>query len=90
VARTARYHESSGRVTDSTPTPAQVGNVIRRLRESRSQMSQEDLADVAGISANYLSGIELGQRNPTLAVLSALASGLEVPLSRLIADAEGE
>ncbi len=77
-------------MTGPTPTPAQVGHVIRRLRESRDQVSQEDLADAAGISANYLSGIELGQRNPTLAVLSALASALEVPLSRLIADAEGE
>lgn len=77
-------------MTGSTPTPAQVGHVIRRRRESRDQMSQEDLADAAGISANYLSGIELGQRNPTLVVLSALASALEVSLSSLIADAERE
>lgn len=88
MVRIDRYNESSGRVPDFAPTPTQVGQVIRHLRESQGGMSQEDLAHTAGISPNYLSGIELGQRNPTLAVLGALAAALGVALSDLVAEAE--
>lgn len=70
------------------PTPAQVGSAIRELRETRARLSQQDLADKAGISQKYLSGVERGERNPTLAVLGALAAALDVELSRLIGLAE--
>jgi transcriptional regulator with XRE-family HTH domain len=53
-------------------------------------MSQERLADAASISVPYLSEIERGQRNPTVAVMGRIAGALGVRLSELVALAEEE
>lgn len=54
------------------------------LKERRKQLgiTQIDLADLAGISANTLYKIERGQANPTVQVLSKLAAvlGMELKL----------
>ncbi len=41
-------------------------------------LSQEDLADDAGVSSNYLAKLETGKREPGLKVLMKLANVLEV------------
>jgi transcriptional regulator with XRE-family HTH domain len=46
-------------------------------------MTQQDLADKAGISKSYLSQIESGKRQGTVETLSAIARSLEVPLDVL-------
>jgi transcriptional regulator with XRE-family HTH domain len=74
-------------VANPSPTAAQVGSVIRALREARSD-SQETIADAADISRYYYSAIELGRRNPTLFVLACIARALEIELSELIGRAE--
>jgi transcriptional regulator with XRE-family HTH domain len=38
----------------------------------------------------YLSGIERGRRNPTWSKLTSLASGLEIPVVKIVEDAEAE
>jgi transcriptional regulator with XRE-family HTH domain len=53
-------------------------------------MSQERLANAADISVPYLSDIERGQRNPTVAVMARIARALGVRLSELVARAERE
>jgi XRE family transcriptional regulator, regulator of sulfur utilization len=53
-------------------------------------MSQERLADAAEISVTYLSEIERGQRNPTVAVMARIAHALGMRLSELVARAEGD
>ncbi len=63
-----------------------LGAGIRALREQRN-LSQESLSDRAGISYQYLSGIENGKENFTIQILESLAQALDMPLERLVAAA---
>ncbi len=47
-------------------------------------ISQENLADQAGLDRTYVSGIERGIRNPTFLVLLRLAQVLNIPASRFM------
>ena len=58
------------------------GNNIRKYRDLMG-ISQEDLADKSGLHRTYISGVERGVRNPTIAVVSQLAKALKVSLSDL-------
>ena len=59
-----------------------LGKRIKSLRRSRGY-TQEQLAEIIDISANYLAGIERGEANPTLSLLQRLSTGLEIPLPEL-------
>ena len=59
------------------------GRNIRRTRESKGD-SQEELAAAANLHRTYLSGIERGQRNPTLLIIVRIATALRVPPSELM------
>ncbi len=59
-----------------------LGNRIKSLRRSKGH-TQERLAEIIDINANYLAVIERGEANPTLSLLERLSTGLEVPLSEL-------
>ncbi len=59
-----------------------VGNNIRRLRK-KVQLSQEELAERAGLHRTYLGGVERGERNISLLNLSKIASALRVNLAEL-------
>ena|SRR5947208_7164039 len=56
-----------------------IGGRIRELRRIRNY-SQEQLAEIVGINAKYLSSIERGEENPTLDLFMRLAEGLKVEL----------
>jgi transcriptional regulator with XRE-family HTH domain len=58
---------------------------IKRLRVSQG-LSQEELADRAGLHRTYISGVERVVRNPTITVLGKIASGLGVALAELVAE----
>ncbi len=58
------------------------GKRVRELRQARG-ISQEDLADLAGMHRTYLGGIERGERNPCLRNISAIAEALGVTLEVL-------
>ena len=60
----------------------QFGEQVREIRLGRG-LSQEELADRAGVHRTYLGGIERGERNPSLKNILALARALEVPPARL-------
>ena len=60
-----------------------LGERVRALRK-RKEWSLEALAERAGMHVTYLSSVERGHRNPTLNVLAALASALDVTLSSLL------
>jgi transcriptional regulator with XRE-family HTH domain len=62
---------------------AVVGRNIRRLREEKG-LQQDALAHEAGVHVTYLSGIENGRRNMTLAVLERVARSLGVPEAELV------
>jgi transcriptional regulator with XRE-family HTH domain len=47
-------------------------------------MSQEQLAEAVGISQQYISGLERGQRNPTVVTLWELSRPLNVQPADLL------
>jgi transcriptional regulator with XRE-family HTH domain len=65
-----------------------LGDAIRERRGEIDGLSQEGLADLAGMHRTYVSEIERGLRNPSYRNLVKLAEALEVPLSELVARAE--
>jgi len=67
----------------------QVGLNVRKLREKRG-WSQEELAYKAHLHRTYISGVERGVRNPTVAVLQEIAKALNVASSQLLDTAKSE
>lgn len=64
-----------------------VGQVLRAEREHLG-LSQEALADKAGLDRTYLSGVERGVRSPNLRSIVKIASAMELKLSKLMLAAE--
>jgi transcriptional regulator with XRE-family HTH domain len=64
-----------------------VGANVSDLRTAQ-PLTQEQLAEMAGIEVRYLRLIERGRTNMTLSVLVDLADALGVELSRLVHPAE--
>jgi transcriptional regulator with XRE-family HTH domain len=60
-----------------------LGKRIRTLRKE-AKLTQEELAARAGLSANYVGGVERGERNAGITALVALARGLEVTVTKLL------
>jgi transcriptional regulator with XRE-family HTH domain len=69
-----------------SPAHAAYGQAFRQLRGERG-ISQERLAQLAGLDRTYVSGIERGERNPSLTNLLKLAETLEVGLGEVAARA---
>ena len=57
-----------------------VAKQITRFREERGY-SVNKLANLAGISQSYLREVELGNRNPTVEVLSYICDALKISLA---------
>jgi transcriptional regulator with XRE-family HTH domain len=66
--------------------------LMRRLKELRAKrkLSQEELAERAGITSQYLSRLENGRHDPSLSVLVKLANALGVKVGKLLDDNKGE
>jgi len=60
-----------------------LGRVVRSARQT-ARLSQESLADLAGINRNYLGQIERGEASPSIAVLEKVARALGLKLSEVI------
>jgi len=63
---------------------AAFGKRVRELRD-RLGLSQEELAERAGLHRNYIGGIERGERNVAILNVARLASGLGVSIAELFA-----
>jgi transcriptional regulator with XRE-family HTH domain len=63
-----------------------VGANVRKLRLSAG-ISQAELATRMGVDRAYVSGLEAGQRNPTIVTLWHLAKALNVKMRELFKDA---
>lgn len=58
---------------------------MRALRDERG-LSQEALADLAGVHRTYIGSVERGERNIALDNINAIAQALDVSPARLVAD----
>ncbi len=67
--------------------PVSLGRHLHDLRAGRG-LALSALAGQAGVSVSMLSAIERGEKTPTVVVLSRIADGLGLSLSRLLADLE--
>jgi transcriptional regulator with XRE-family HTH domain len=66
-----------------------VGRNVKRVRQHKG-LTQEQLAELSGFSQQYISGLEQGRRNPTVASLYELATALGVSHMELLHSAEDE
>jgi transcriptional regulator with XRE-family HTH domain len=60
-----------------------VARNLKRLRRERG-LSQEELADLAGLNRNYVGMVERRENAPTIDTLEALAKALQVDPVRLL------
>lgn len=82
----------NGGAQDNTALPDDVreklalaqDNPIKIIRKFRG-LTQDDLAQAAGISRPYLTEIETGRKNGSVKAMKALASVLNVPIDALAA-----
>jgi transcriptional regulator with XRE-family HTH domain len=64
----------------------QLGKTIKRLR-TEVGFSQRDLAEAADLTPSFLSLIEKGDREPSLATIRKIADALKIPAEIIIWDA---
>ncbi len=58
---------------------AEVAKRIKELRESR-HLSQNALANIAGVSPTYIYQLERGEKSPTIEYLNYICSALSISL----------
>lgn len=78
---------SQRRVFRSGSRAVEFGHEVRRRREA-SQLTLEQLAELSGLTPNYIGGVETLKRNPSLSTVLALAKGLKVPAGELLSGAK--
>lgn len=75
------------RIGMKTNFSIQFGVLLKSLRTER-KISQQKLAESAGVERNYIYYLEHGDSEPTLSVLMGLARGLGIPFSVFAAQIE--
>lgn len=58
------------------------GENVRKARRSKN-LTQEKLADKAGLHFTYIGQIERGLRNPSLINIHKLVKALDIPISQI-------
>ena len=71
---------------DNQRALGRLGDAIRARRNQRS-MSQEALADAAGINRTHMGEVERGKRNISLVALIGIAAALGCSVSSILSDA---
>jgi transcriptional regulator with XRE-family HTH domain len=61
--------------------------VVKKHREKR-KLSRATLAEKSGLHQTYIGLLERGERSPNLDTAKAIAKSLNIPLGKLITEAE--
>lgn len=69
------------------PALVGLGAAIRAARQAKG-LSQEALAEIAGIDRSYMGGIERGEHNLAIMNLLKIADALGVKASTILSEAE--
>jgi len=70
-------------ITTMDKISAKLGDNIKRIR-TRKKMSQGDIARALEVDRGYISNIENGKKNPTLATIKKLADALNISADELL------
>lgn len=62
---------------------AKLGSNLKRIR-TKKNISQGDIAKELGVSRGFISTIENGKANPTLATIAKLAKSIGVSVNELL------
>ena len=79
-------------MTEQGNTKQLLDTLALRIREKRKAMglTQEQLAELAGVSTNFLARMEMSDRTPSLSTLSRLANALRVQVADLLTSSSGK
>lgn len=80
---------SAGAAATSSEPPANLGTRLRQAR-LETRMTVRELARQLGVSASFISQLENGKSQPSVATLYSLGQVLRVPLQRLFEEPDGE
>lgn len=86
---TAFLNGSALPIADLPRPLVNLGEAVRRAR-SRKGLTQEELAEAAGVHRNYIGDVERGETNVGFLNLLKLAEGLGMSLEELISRYEAE
>ncbi len=78
---------AKGSAPETAELSVQLGQRVRAARAARA-MTMKQLAAESGISLPYLSRVEKGDGNISIAVLYRLATALNLPIENLLSDSE--
>lgn len=67
----------------------EIGEKIRRLRE-KENITQNALANRAGVSPTYIYQLEQGLKSPTVEYLGYICAGLNISLAKFFAEEQSE
>lgn len=70
-----------------SPAHSAFGNEVRTCRRER-ELTQEDVSRATGLHVTYISQVERGIKNVSLANILKLSHALGCPAARLVAAAE--
>jgi len=70
-------------ITNMAEISSKLGRNLKRIR-TKKKMSQGDISRVLEVHRAYISGIETGKRNPTIATIQKLADALGVSADELL------
>jgi len=70
-------------ITGMNKISTKLGQNLKKIRTQK-KMSQGDIARNLGVDRGYISNIENGKKNPTLATVDKLAKALGVPADELL------
>ncbi len=62
---------------------SEISNQIRRLRFENGEMTQQQLADKAGVTRQTIIAIEAGKYSPSLTLAFRIAKAFGVPLEEV-------
>lgn len=68
----------------------QINNNIRKLRFENNEMTQQHLADLAGVTRQTIVAIEKGKYSPSLELAFKVALAFKVPLEEVFSYEEQE
>lgn len=70
---------------EKEPILLMFGKNVQKIRKIR-HLSQEQLAELAGVHRTYIGMIERAEKNITLCNIERIAKGLNVPIVELLSD----